>query len=54
MHPELRGRVFDLRERLADELPRGRAAWRVHAVYRAWGSLLEAGGMDLAASLAYR
>lgn len=51
--PELAARVADLGERLAEELPQGRAAWRGRAMYRAVRYLLAEGGIDLSASLAY-
>lgn len=51
--PELTHQVADLRERLAEELPTGRAAWRGRAVYLAARTLMREGGIDLAASLAY-
>ena len=51
--PELGVQVSRLRERLAEELPKGRAAWRGRAVYRAAQILLNEGGIDLAAALAY-
>ena len=51
--PELATQVAHLRERLAEELPQGRAAWRGRAMYRAARSLVHEGGIDLAASLAY-
>ncbi len=40
-------------ERLSTELPRGRAAWRGASLVRAARILLNAGGIDLAGSLAY-
>ena len=51
--PELAIQVSRLRDRLAEELPKGRAAWRGRAMYRAARSLVLEGGLDLAASLAY-
>ena len=51
--PELAGQVSNLGERLAEQLPRGRAAWRGRAMYRGARSLMEEGGIDLSASLAY-
>ena len=53
VNPELAARITFLGEQLAEELPRGRAAWRGRAMYRAGRSLLSEGGIDLAASLAY-
>jgi len=51
--PELTFQATQLRERLAEELPRGRAAWRGRAIYRAVRTLIREGGIDMAASLAY-
>lgn len=51
--PELSAQAAILGDRLAHELPRGRAAWRGFAMYRAVRSLIDEGGIDLAASLAY-
>ncbi len=51
--PELTLQANQLRERLAEELPRGRAAWRGRAIYRAVRTLIREGGIDMAASLAY-
>lgn len=51
--PELTGQVAHLRERLGEELPRGRAAWRGLAIYRAMRVIVQEGGVDLAAALAY-
>ena len=51
--PELAHQTAHLGERLAQELPRGRAAWRGRAVYRAARVLVHDGGIDMAASLAY-
>ena len=51
--PEIAYQAAHLRERLTDELPRGRAAWRGRAMYRAARALLSDGGIDMAASLAY-
>ena len=51
--PELRLRLASIAERLSNELPRGRAAWRWAALVRAVRLLIHTGGIDLAASLAY-
>ena len=51
--PELAHQASYLGERLAEELPRGRAAWRGRAIYRAAHTLVQEGGIDMAASLAY-
>ena len=51
--PELTHQAAFLRERLAEELPRGRAAWRGRALYLAARTLVREGGIDMAASLAY-
>ena len=51
--PELALQAAHLRERLAEELPRGRAAWRGRALYLAARILVQEGGIDMAASLAY-
>ncbi len=51
--PGLERRLSEIAERLSDELPKGRAAWRGAAVARAARILCRAGGIDLAASLAY-
>ena len=51
--PELTFQATQLRERLAEELPRGRVAWRGRAIYRAVRTLIREGGIDMAASLAY-
>ena len=51
--PELERRLSEVAQRLADELPRGRAAWRGASLGRAVRILLNAGGIDLAASLAF-
>lgn len=53
LRPELSAQAANLGDRLAHELPRGRAAWRGLAMYRAARSLIDEGGIDLAASLAY-
>ena len=51
--PEVERRFSKLAERLSEELPKGRAAWRGMALIRAGRLLLRIGGIDLAASLAY-
>ena len=50
---DLDQRLSGIAERLSSELPKGRAAWRGVAMARAARILLHAGGIDLAASLAY-
>ena len=51
--PELERRLSEVAVRLSEELPTGRAAWRGASLARAVRLLLNAGGIDLAASLAY-
>ena len=51
--PGLERQLSEVAERLSNELPRGRAAWRGAAMIRSARLLLSAGGIDLAASLAY-
>ena len=51
--PEMTLQAAHLRDRLAQELPQGRAAWRGRAIYLAARTLVQQGGIDLAASLAY-
>ena len=51
--PELKMRLSETAERLSNELPRGRAAWRGASLVNAVRLLVRAGGIDLAASLAY-
>ena len=51
--PELERRLSEVAERLSEELPTGRAAWRGASLTRAVRLLLNAGGTDMAASLAY-
>ena len=51
--PELEHQVAQIRQRLAEELPRGRAAWRGRALYQAGRMLVHGGAIDSAASLAY-
>ena len=50
---DLEQRLSEIAEQLSSELPRGRVAWRGAAMIRAWHLLFRAGGIDLAASLAY-
>ena len=51
--PEVQRQLHDVAERLSEELPRGRATWRVAAMYRAARHLIRAGAPDLAGALAY-
>ena len=51
--PEIERRLGEVARGLADELPRGRAAWRGVSLGRGARVLLNAGGIDLAASLAF-
>ena len=51
--PDLERRLGEVARSLADELPRGRAAWRGVSLGRGVRVLLNAGGIDLAASLAF-
>ena len=51
--PELERRLGEVARTLADELPNGRAAWRGVSLGRAVRLLLNSGGVDLAASLAF-
>ena len=51
--PELERRLAEVAERLSEELPTGRAAWRGASLVKAVRLLINAGGIDLAASLAY-
>lgn len=51
--PDLERKVNEVANRLTIELPKGRAAWRGRAIYRAGRQLFSVGGIDLAASLAY-
>ena len=51
--PDLQQRLAEVAETLSSELPRGRAAWRGASLVRATRLLLNSGGIDLAASLAY-
>ena len=50
---ELQLQMTEVAERLSRDLPRRRGAWRGAAMVRAVRVLLHAGGIDLAASLAY-
>ena len=51
--PEIERQLSEVAERLSKELPKGQGAWRGKAMMRAARLLLRAGGIDLAASLAY-
>ncbi len=51
--PDIRDRLPEIAERLSQELPRGRAAWRGRALFEAARLLMRSGGIDLAASLAF-
>ena len=51
--PELATQVSHLRGRLTQELPKGKVAWRGRVLYRAARYVIDDGGIDLAASLAY-
>ena len=51
--PHLNERLSEIAERLSDDLPRGRGAWRAAALVEAGRLLFRAGGIDLSASLAY-
>ena len=51
--PELELRLSEVAERLSEEQPTGRAAWRGSSLVKAVRLLINAGGIDLAASLAY-
>ena len=51
--PDLQRRLAEVAETLSSELPRGRAAWRGASIVRAVRLLIQVGGIDLAASLAY-
>ena len=51
--PELERRLAEVAERLSEELPTGRAAWRGASLVKAVRLLINAGGIDLAACLAY-
>ena len=49
----LRSRLPGIAEELSRELPQGRAAWRGKVIFQAVRVLIQAGGIDLAGSLAY-
>lgn len=51
--PDLQLRLADIAEQLSTELPRGRAAWRGSSLVEAGRLVIRAGGIDLAASLAF-
>ena len=51
--PEIERQLSEVAERLSKELPKGQGAWRGKAMIRAARLFLRAGGIDLAASLAY-
>ena len=51
--PALRRQLSEIGQRMSEELPQGRAAWRGAAMFRAVRLLIRAGGIDLAAALAY-
>ena len=51
--PEIERQLSEVAERLSKELPKGQGAWRGRAMVKAARLLLRAGGIDLAASLAY-
>ncbi len=51
--PDLEDRLAEVAEKLASDLPRGRAAWRGVSMVKAVRLLIQTGGVDLAASLAY-
>ena len=51
--PELERRLSEIAAKLSQDLPRGRAAWRGTAMVKAVRVLIDSGGIDLAASLAY-
>ena len=51
--PEIERQLSEVADRLSKELPKGQGAWRGRAMIRALRLLLRAGGIDLAASLAY-
>lgn len=51
--PEIERQLSEVAERLSKELPKGQGAWRGKAMIGAARLLLRAGGIDLAASLAY-
>ena len=51
--PHLKEQLSEIADRLADDLPRGRGAWRAAALIEAGRHLFRTGGIDLSASLAY-
>ena len=51
--PDLGRQLSHIAEQLSNELPRRSAAWRLRAMLRAVRLFFSAGGIDLAASLAY-
>ena len=51
--PDLARQLSHIAEQLSNELPRRSAAWRLRAMLRAVRLFFSAGGIDLAASLAY-
>lgn len=51
--PELQRHLSEAAKKLSEELPRGRAAWRWEAMFRAGRLLLQVGVNDQAASMAY-
>ena len=51
--PHLTEQLTAIADRLADDLPSGRGAWRAAALVEAGRLLFRAGGIDLSASLAY-
>ena len=51
--PQVEQRISDIAARLTEEMPRGRATWRGAAMFRAARLVLQSGGIDLSASLAY-
>ena len=51
--PHLKQRLTEIADRLSEDLPRGRAAWRAAALIEAGRLMFRSGGIDLAASLAY-
>ena len=51
--PDLQRRLANIAEQLSTELPRGRAAWRGSSLVKAGRLVVRAGGIDLAASLAF-
>ena len=51
--PDLQRQLSDTARRLSEELPRGRAAWRWSAMFRAGRLLFQVGVNDQAAAMAY-